>query len=155
MKDVFDARQVHALLASEELDHPNSSDIVFRIPPPVGGRPLRLDQVLALVNHQGAGVEVEDLAGDAGREYRPPWGDCRRALSLSHITPTRGAFPSPRIGITLYPRYHLLPRRASLPFPNRALPGMPRRVRRSDAGDRAVHPAPPQGLPSDRGGQSS
>src|SRR5437899_12629642 len=87
MKDVFDARQVHALLAGEELDHPNSSDIVFRIPPPVGGRPLRLDQVLALVNHQGAGVQVEDLAGDAGREYRPSRGNRRRALSLSHLTP--------------------------------------------------------------------
>src|SRR2546430_14431172 len=95
MKDVFDARQVHALLAGEELDHPNSSDIFFRIPPPVGGRPLRLDQVLALVNHQGARGEVEDLTGDAGREYGPPGGYRRHALTLSHITPRAEHSPAP------------------------------------------------------------
>src|SRR5439155_445874 len=74
MKDVLNACQVDALLPSEELDHANPSDVIFRIAPAVGGGPLRLDQVLALVNHQGAGVEVEDLAGDAGREYGPPGG---------------------------------------------------------------------------------
>src|SRR5438874_2737674 len=95
MKDVLNACQVDALLPSEELDHANPSDVIFRIAPAVGGRPLRLDQVLALVNHQGAGVEVEDLAGDAGREYGRPGGDRRHALTLSHINP--GAEHSPAL----------------------------------------------------------
>src|SRR2546430_7620032 len=83
MKDVLNACQVDALLPSEELDHANPSDVIFRIAPAVGGRPLRLDQVLALVNHQGARVEVEDLTGDAGREYGPPGGYRRHALTRS------------------------------------------------------------------------
>src|SRR2546423_9176339 len=95
MKDVLHACQVDALLPSEELDHANPSDVIFRIAPAVGGRPLRLDQVLALVNHQGAGVEVEDLAGDAGREYGPPGGDRRHAPSPFPINPRAAQFPGP------------------------------------------------------------
>src|SRR3989442_15680755 len=95
MKHVLDARQVDALLAREELDDADPSDIVFRIAPAVGGRPLRLDQVFALVNHQGAGGEGEGLAGDAGREYGPPRGNRWDALSLSPITPRTGHSPAP------------------------------------------------------------
>src|SRR5947208_15871538 len=117
MKDVLNACQVDALLPSEELDHANPSDVIFRIAPAVGGRPLRLDQILALVNHQGAGMEVEDLAGDAGGENRPSGGNRRHPLSFSHITPAR-SIPRPRIAVTLYSRYHLLLTGASLEFPD-------------------------------------
>ena len=68
---VLDAGQVDALLAGEELDHPNSPDVVLRIPAPVRRRSLRLDQVLALVDHQRARVKVEDLTRDTWREDRP------------------------------------------------------------------------------------
>src|SRR2546430_13129986 len=150
MKDVLNACQVDALLPCEELDHANPSDVIFRIAPAVGGRPLRLDQVLALVNDQGARVEVDDLAGDAGREYGPPGGDRRHALTLSHITPGAEHSPAPHCHIFI-PKISLIGSWAQA----RGSPiEMPGRVRSSDAGDRAVHPAPPQGLPSDRGGQS-
>src|SRR5438128_3161456 len=107
MQHVFDTRQIHTLLTSEELNHANAPDIVFRIAPAVRCRSLGLDQVLALVNHQRARVEIEDLAGDAGGENRPPGGNRRHPLSFSHITPVRD-IPRPRIALTLYPRYHLL-----------------------------------------------
>src|SRR2546422_8200857 len=106
MKHVLDARQVDALLAREELDDANPSDIVFRIAPAVGGRPLRLDQVLALVNHQGAGVQVEDLAGDAGREYRPG------AIAAVHfrfpISPHTRSIPKPAHRHNFIPKISLI-----------------------------------------------
>ena len=71
VEHVFDASEVDALLAGEELDHPNSPDVVLRIPAPVRRRSLRLDQVLALVDHQRARVKVEDLTRDTWREDRP------------------------------------------------------------------------------------
>src|SRR5437867_13264377 len=113
MQNVIDPRQIYALLTSEELNHANSPDVIFRIAPAVRGRSLGLDQVLALVNHQRARVEIEDLAGDAGGENRPPGGNRRHPLSFSHITPAR-SIPRPRIAVTLYSRYHLLLTGASL-----------------------------------------
>src|SRR5205823_4826632 len=113
MQHVFHARQIHSLLTSQELNHANPSDIVFGVAPSVRSRSLWLDQILALVNHQGAGMEVEDLAGDAGGENRPPGGNRRHPLSFSHITPAR-SIPRPRIAVTLYSRYHLLLTGASL-----------------------------------------
>src|SRR5437762_13548636 len=95
MKDVLNACQVDALLPSEELDHANPSDVIFRIAQAVGGGPLRLDQALALVNQQGAGVEVEDLAGDAGREYGLPGGDRRDAIRLARVDAGSEHCPAP------------------------------------------------------------
>src|SRR5438034_4846077 len=113
MQHVFHARQIHSLLTSQELNHANPPDIVFGVAPAVRSRSLWLDQILALVNHQGAGMEAEDLAGDTGGENRPPGGNRRHPLSFSHITPAR-SIPRPRIPVTLYSRYHLLLTGASL-----------------------------------------
>src|SRR5438034_5573838 len=96
MQHVFHARQIHSLLTSQELNHANPPDIVFGVAPAVRSRSLWLDQILALVNHQGAGMEAEDLAGDTGGENRPPGGNRRHPLSFSHITPAR-SIPRPRI----------------------------------------------------------
>src|SRR5207237_1330812 len=120
MQDVLHPREVHTLVAGEELNHANSPDIVFRVPPTVRGRALRLDQVLAVVEHERTRVEDEDLASDAGREDSPTRGNRRHSLSFSHVTPAR-SIPRPRLAVTLYPRYHLLPIGASPGFRSRAI----------------------------------
>src|ERR1700694_538476 len=95
MEHVLDAGQVDALLPGEELDHTNPPDVILRIAAAVRRRSLRFDEVLALVDHQRARVEVEDLARDTWREDRPSGCNRRRPLSFSHALTPLGAARAP------------------------------------------------------------
>src|ERR1700686_2848592 len=154
MEHVLDAGQVDALLPGEELDHTNPPDVILRIAGAVRRRSLRFDEVLALVDHQRARVEVEDLARDTWREDRPSGRNRGRPLSFSHALTPLGA-PSPAcLGPYLYTHditYWSFAQAACRQW--RRCRGCRVELDESHAGDRAVHPAPPAGLLSDRGRQ--
>ena len=69
-QDVAHSRERHSFLARQVLDHLHLADVALRVAAPIGARAMGLDQVRVLVQHQGAGVRLQDLCGDADRVER-------------------------------------------------------------------------------------
>src|SRR6266849_8854729 len=69
-QDVADTREMDALLPGQVLDDLDLADVALRIAAPVGDRAVRLDQTRVLIEHQRAGMCVQDLSRDADRVKR-------------------------------------------------------------------------------------
>src|SRR6266446_6677778 len=64
-QDVPDTRQRNALFAGQVLNHLHLADVALRVAAPVGRGAVGLDETRVFIEHQGAGVGLQDLGRDA------------------------------------------------------------------------------------------
>src|ERR1700682_6215715 len=69
-EDVANARERHAFLPGQALDHLHLADVALRVTAPVGAGAMRLDQPRVFVKHQCARMRLEDLGCHADRVER-------------------------------------------------------------------------------------